>query len=512
MMRFGLLAKLLVLLALLVPQAAQAAWLRADTHNFVIYSSGSRADLERFARDAEQFDAMLRLRFHVPAQERPVRLTIFMLGSSDDVGRLHGERGFLRGFYQPSRYGSYAVVGRDRAESAADLSGREVLFHEYAHHFMFRNSAFAYPAWYVEGFAEYVATATFEGSRGWTIGKPAHHRAHGLFSGASLSAERLLFDPPGSDDRERREVFYGRSWLLVHMASNVPERGAQLSRFLADIGRGVPHREAAAAFGDLAALDTALDRYMQGGLRFSRYDQPLAASAAITITPVDDLSGRLVMLGLQRRVARSPAETRDAIMRLAIANPARADVWYELALAEIAVGQRAGSEADRTAARRAAEAAVDRLLAAAPDHVLGNVLKGSLSTLRLRDEGDFTPGKWRAARGHIVRANTLDSEEPLALIAWYESFTRQGREPTPTARDGLAKAFAMIPEARDLRAQYAFDLARQGNYDGAIRVMEVLAFDPHSGAQGRAWLDRITAMRDRAAAGGTEALVEIEGD
>ncbi|PKB25061.1 hypothetical protein B0I00_0242 [Novosphingobium kunmingense] len=45
-----------------------------------------------------------------------------------------------------------------------------------------------------------------------------------------------------------------------------------------------------------------------------------------------------------------------------------------------------------------------------------------------------------------------------------------------------------------------FDLARLGQYDAAIRLVEVLANDPHRGESGKAMLMQIKTMRDAAGA------------
>ena len=72
----------------------------------------------------------------------------------------------------------------------------------------------------------------------------------------------------------------------------------------------------------------------------------------------------------------------------------------------------------------------------------------------------------------------------------------QGVSPPKIASDGLALAFSLAPEAADLRMNYAFDLARQEQYDSAIKLVEILAYDPHGGEHGAALLTQLKAMRD----------------
>lgn len=67
-------------LALLAPAVAMAnsqAWRRADTLNFIIYSTGSEKQLRDFAEEVERFDALLHRFMDVEAQPTPYRLTIY---------------------------------------------------------------------------------------------------------------------------------------------------------------------------------------------------------------------------------------------------------------------------------------------------------------------------------------------------------------------------------------------------------------------------------------------------
>ena len=59
--------KVLALLLLLVPAAAQAEWYEARSSHFIVYSDGSRADAQAFAEKLERFDYVLRTLHRVDA-------------------------------------------------------------------------------------------------------------------------------------------------------------------------------------------------------------------------------------------------------------------------------------------------------------------------------------------------------------------------------------------------------------------------------------------------------------
>ncbi len=148
---------------------ASAEWWEAKTDHFAIYSQDSESSTRDFATQLERYDNALRslqsTKFE-PVTADWQRVTIYRLGDIDEIGRLAHSPG-VAGFYKPelapieftpvrdSKSILGSIVHRD---SRTDLDPRSVLFHEYAHHFMFQYSPAGYPSWYVEAFAETLAT------------------------------------------------------------------------------------------------------------------------------------------------------------------------------------------------------------------------------------------------------------------------------------------------------------------------------------------------------------------
>lgn len=479
------------------PAAAAEKWLKAETRHFAIYSGGSRAQTEQFARRVEQFDALMRLLTRTPADDGARRLPIYLLATGENVAELAADKSKgIAGFYRPSRYGSFAVANRERADGKFDVSADAVLFHEYAHHFMFRNFAYAYPAWYIEGFAEFVSTAEFYDDGGWSVGKAPLFRAYGLVAGRDLPIERVLFGTTAGMPLDLADIFYGRSWLLVHMLRNDKAREGQLQAYIQALGNGIPEREAAKAFGDLAVLDKALDRYIGTKLTYNRAKGPLAYAPEIATTELDPIDSRLVALSLRRKVGHDLARTRDELRALAEAAPQRAPAWLELGLAEESLAAEATAPEAEKASRAAAEAAVDQALVADPALGRAHLLKARLMIERLDGANQRSPVAWKPVRQHISAANRADTEDPAPLFTWYESIVRQGYEPDQLARDGLAKAFLLAPEAVDLRVEYAFDLARQQRFDEALKLVEFVVRDPHNAERGNEVVAQLRKMRD----------------
>ena len=93
------------------------------------------------------------------------------------------------------------------------------------------------------------------------LGLPAQHRAYELFEARDVSIERLLDSKLYAAQKSKNyDNFYGRSWLLFHYLFTDDARRNQIVDYLNRLNRGEAELPAAtAAFGDLKALDKALD-------------------------------------------------------------------------------------------------------------------------------------------------------------------------------------------------------------------------------------------------------------
>ena len=489
---------MLVAAMVLVSHPADARWIRADTDNFIIYSEGSERSLRSFAENLQRFDSTLRFRFGVSGGLEANRLEIYLVPRADDAGRLaSGKSGSsIAGFYHATSNGSFAVSNRENDEGLGTPASQQVLFHEYGHHFMKRHIPAAFPAWFVEGFAEYYSTVDFTKDGRASLGKPVHRRADGLTNMPELPAETLLLGQP-SDMRGsgQMDVYYGRAWLLTHMLYNVPSRKGQLLAYMEAINRGESAGKAARdVFGDLAQLDKELNRYLDRRIGFVTLFEPSEVSGTITITVLPPAEDAVVPLRLERLSADDdPARmvvVRDALRRLTSAQPGDAAAWYELAEAEWGMGD---DQRDLAGVR----SAVDKALALAPDHVRANVLLGRLLAKELDQIGEYSPEAWRGVRAPIVRANRANPDDPIPLYAFYQSYLSQGVRPPEVAVQGLARAFLLQPENTTIRIGHVFALANQGKYAAAENLAKTVAFDPHDQGDGKALLERLAKMREQ---------------
>ncbi|GAA4041640.1 tetratricopeptide repeat protein [Parerythrobacter jejuensis] len=490
--------------------ASAETWLRADTDNFILYSTGGEENLREWALKFERFDTLMRKRYRIPMDPSPNRLTIYLLDDSQAVMQsLAGRnRGGVAGYYSSQLDGSYAVTQRTIARKG-DLSGQEVMFHEYGHHFMFRYFPFAYPGWYREGFAEYYATAEFDEEGNWTYGKPPLYRGATLTgTRRQISAKKMLTTAQKDlTDFESYQV-YTRGWLLVHMMHSDPAKNRQLNDFLLRVGRGEDRKSAAeAAFGDLNQVERDMKRYMGKSPTYIRGRQPITYEGRLDIVTLDDIDSKFEALRLANRRNAKREQTRDALEKLAEQAPERVYILNELADAQHMIAHSEAWKAAKKAAGRKVKdedieagaadmgwalATIEKALAIDPDNGRANALKAEFLMDMARDEEKDE--YWPTARQHAIKANRANPDDPFPLWLYYKSFVEAGDTVDPGARAALVRAFELAPESDDLRVDYALDLALQGDFGLAQEVVEFLVASPHSEKRGKLAIKQIEAL------------------
>ncbi len=191
---------------------AQASWFKAETERFIVYGEGREAQVRSYADRLTKFDAALRV-FHpsVGDQKSYTKTQVVLLGSQADLRRVRPDlTRQVAGVYLARGTGVFALAVTDTS-----LGRDDTLFHEYAHHFMLENFPTAYPAWFIEGFAEYFGTADVK-SDGVHIGGYNPGRAYTIFNQSWLPWSEIFSKRPFQLPAGQRYNYYAQSWLLTH--------------------------------------------------------------------------------------------------------------------------------------------------------------------------------------------------------------------------------------------------------------------------------------------------------
>lgn len=458
-------------LGLGLASTAQAAWFQARTKHFIVYSDGRQAQLQDMAGKLEKFDALLRKATGTTeAHESGNPMRVYLLPDDGQVKALaHNPN--IGGFYRPSKRFGYAVLSREAKNGPFAVGAQVILFHEYAHHFMLENFPAGYPAWYVEGFAEFYSVIEFPKDGSIQFGRVPQHRAPALLTMSIFPlADLFARDTEGLSLRQG-DRYYGTAWLVTHFFQYNERRGAEFRRYLGDLTQGKADKQVGDYFeGGLPALEKELRAYMRGRLFSSSYTPQTAIVGTTSLSPVDEAQGALVEDEL-RLMGRMNAEEEQAVLasvrRKAARFPASAYAATVLAEAELAADS-----------KDAAMTAADRAIALDPGRARAHSVRAEVLLERAHDSDK--PQDWKTALGAIVKANRADTEDPVPLAQFYRYHLMKGGQMPEVGYDGLYKAFTLMPQSPDYRFALAGALAHRRDYATASQLLDPLAYSPHA--------------------------------
>ena len=455
-----------------------AAWQQASSRHFVVYSDDEPDKVTEFATRLERFDKAMRVMrgMEDPAFSPSQRVRVFAVKDVAALQKLLG-RSDAAGIYMPRLSGPIAFVPRKTNDTGKlALTPQAVLLHEYAHHFMFSSwGDQPFPAWFVEGFAEFNATMVFEPER-LLIGAPPLYRAYGLIDDSLVPMRDLLTMSPGDKrlDPNQRQVFYGRAWLLTHYMLLNNERRPQLAAYLKALEKGGDPKAAAALLGDPRKLDRELNNYARKtlpilGMNIDKL--PIGPVTTRALTPGEEAIMPVVLRSTRGVNPKTAPAVAVAARKVAVDFPDDPAVQVALAEAEYDAG-----------AYAAADAAAMRALAAKPGLREALIYRGMAQSALAEKEHVTDPARWKAVRQWFITANHQDAEDPWPLVAHYQALRTAGGPMSPNAEKGLDYAFSLAPFDSGLAMQVAAMHLRKKEYEAAGPALRRLAYDPHGGA------------------------------
>lgn len=472
-----------ILLLLLLPAPSAAAWRVAESAHFRVYADMSEADLRKRVELLEDYRDLLGRFTTAKVDDNAPKLDVYIvdtMSSAVPFGKLGPD---VAGFYSASDHGiaAYATKGE---------FGQKVLLHEYAHHHMFAATGQSYPAWYVEGFAEYFMTASFQPKQ----------VEFGLFDGGrayALSQPWLNWDRVIGREQTRLRseavlMFYAQSWLLTHYMFRAPGMTDRLNDYLRAVAAGV---DPLTAFKDKVTPDTRtlnprLRAYMHK-MTFSRLTRPPQVPAQVSVRALPASASDVIMLyaWLDNRGDAAP-DGKAALARVqaAVARyPGDPLATRTLAMAERHWGDKAR-----------ASSLLDGLLAAAPDDA--ELLRLKAETLLAIDEqanrGD--------ARRLLVRAAKAAPSDWRALHIYVHTHDIERGPVNDTLFDVVQRMWELAPQAYGIVIDFATVLVRKGRLADAAKVLEPVAFAPH----GSGYSSLARSLRETALAGDAAAFVK----
>lgn len=464
----GLKRAILFGIAILVASAASPAhaeWRRAESPNFVVYSQGSEHNLRRYIRNLEIYDFLLRQRMGLPSATAGRKLPIYLVNGRSGLLQINPRTG-------QNVAGTYFPVGEDIFAAAFNDREQDYLFHEYFHHFSYQLASTAgYPAWLLEGLAEYFMTAEISETT-VKIGGYNEGRVYGLFDATWLPLEDLLTKRVGEVRRTHQGSYYPVAWLMTHWFMSDDARRAQLAAYIQYMQQGedsVAAMERATGL-TMDQLRQQLRGYRRLTIEHYRADYP---ETPITVTQLPRSADDLLLIGQRLKVGVTEdkrAETAEMVRRLAARHPDDPFALLQLGHAELHFGD-----------PDAGEAVLTRLLEREPENIEALQLMATGLMRLARETPEETVPLMRRARGYLARAYAADPAQYYTLQLLAES--RQVEDSYPTENDLLTwdQAFQFAPQLAAIRLGYANALMQAEEFDEAVILLRPLANAAHGG-------------------------------
>ncbi|MEM7568688.1 MAG: hypothetical protein AAF337_02725 [Pseudomonadota bacterium] len=471
----------------------------AETDNFRIYSGGSVKQLKKLAQNLEDFDMLLRVITGLQAEPPPDKFSIYLVRRQADLVRYTTGSKSIAGYYAARPTGSAAFSLRSRKTSGDTskiwaLTSQQVLFHEYAHHFMLRYFPYAYPAWYVEGFAEYVSTAQFK-DKETVLGDFSIGRAYPLLHEEWLPMETLLSPLRPQLSRDETYMFYSQSWLLTHYLLRNTDRMAALTDYLARYSTAETLAEDfKASFGMTPKqLKRKLVRYLKGRgekmtlTTMSFGDKRKAADITLTKLPPSAEDVLIVAKKLEMGIdAQFHAAALDDVEEIKDEHADDLLAQRTWALAHISFGD-----------RPAGKALLAQLATIYPKDVKTRfylAMAHYLEAFANFDDGIVDYAKLKTAKTHFAKAYQLDKSFYPTLYYYFRSAVLPYTENDKRALEEAAYLAPQVDEIRFAQADLWAERSDAEFLAAAMRIFKSLASNPHGGELAHAAAQRYAAM------------------
>lgn len=451
---------LCLIFALSLTTIAHAQWRVAESEHFIVYAEQSERELRNTVSRLERLHSLMESQFGTNPDAEYRKLPVYSVGSERELKTLHpGIGSNVGGYYSASATDIYAAYRRGL--------GEQVLYHEYAHHFMYNASGSRYPSWFTEGFAEFFGASDVDTPNKVKVGYNQPHRMAWLNNARWLPIIDVLTAHNRQNQGEDRAKFYAQSWILTHYLLSDQQRRAGLDGYLNAVRTGTSEVEALQTHLGVTPdqLTDALKAYLRGRMPYAELSVP-DSDTQIHITTLPASADDILLHSVSLQYNKSPMEVAELLPRVR----AMAARYSDDRLALVTLGRAELRWGDKAAA----EQALQRVLEQNPEDAEALRLLADLNIERAEPlEGDAKVVQIRQAQTYLRRALEVDPTDYRIYVTLAR--LRSGSPSYPTDNDiaTLAMALAYAPQAYPVRAQLADALRRANRPEEAARILAV---------------------------------------
>ncbi len=494
-------------------QKNASPWFRAESPHFVVFSDTRHEDVFHLLKNLEKLDHVLRLytRDYSLGRAPGQKLTLYyhdgVAGFNEAALNPPGE---AVGLYSSCVSGvlGYGVnlqrpasLGNEQlATGPLDVS-LSYIFEAYTRHFLYRHTHIRTPAWYIEGLAQYFASARFSNGQ-MVLGRPPAAIAqyfrlidqntprpleYGDVFGAAPAAARSYVS-----QAEEQLAYLAKSWNLMHYMLSTSDNRARLDRYLELAEGEAPAAALEEALGLKAAdIGTTLWRYRKKGIPLPQIDIPSLPAARIETSALPGAATNFILADAALKSCPGKKEG-EALLKM-VSQQAAGEAGNNfarltLSRAQIDWGDPADALPFLTEAARRDPASFDA------HYLLG------LANLRLhlrREE----PTRLAAASEHLARAKALNPASAEAAFAFHQAGLAGNARPGEAVLESAVTAWKNAREASQLARSAALAYAYTGRPAEAGTTLALLASnarDPAMASWAKTWQTRLAAGVTRA--------------
>jgi tetratricopeptide (TPR) repeat protein len=468
-------------------QRNASEWFRADSQHFVVYSNTSNGDVAELLNQLERLDYMLRIYTQpfLKSTGAEPRLTFYYHDGAVALNALGvGQPANAIGLYNSCSAGVQGF-GVQMAPSDESLT---YLYEAYTRHFLYRYTDIRAPISFIDGMAQYFASARFTDTQ-MTVGKtPLNVGRYWYFLDQgrrySLDYKDVLEqnDTRGVNYASTPGIkleFAARSWLLTHYMLSTDDTRKRMERYLAAVYRDVPITQAfEQAFGiKVADLGTTLWRYQRQAIKVMTINVPDMPQARMEFKSLPQSSGEFV---LAEAALKSCPERKEgeALLRRVAAEAARypANDYAQRVLSRAQVDW--GNPQDALPYLDAASSQTDA------------------EVLYLRGQAHLRLSQLDAARSNLNRALELDPNSAETAHALFQTGLQSSAEPDEATLLAAIAAWNSAHEVNTFARQAALAYAYVGNTARARNALKLMAHnirEPELSAWAKTWLAKVAA-------------------
>lgn len=483
-------------------QRHASAWFRVESQHFVVYSDTSNDDVALLLNQLEKLHYILRIytKPFLKSSGNEARLTFYYRDSADDLNGLADQQpANAIGLYSSCTAGVQGFgVQLDRLDrlnkqnlaKARPDESLNYLFEAYTRHFIYRYTDIRAPISFIDGMAQYFASARFTDNQ-MLIGR-APLNINRYLSFLDQGRRYSLDYKDVLEQNDSRSVNYAatagiklefaaRSWLLTHYMLSSEENRSKLTAYLAAIYRDTPIPQAfETAYGvKIDELSILLWRYRNTSVKVMQVDVPELPAAVMEFKRLPQSSGEFVLAESALKSCPSRPSGEALLRRTAKAAaqyPSNDYAQRVLTRAQVDWGNPQDALAYLNAATTKPGASAEVF------YLLGQ------AQLRLT--------QLDAARNSFTHALNTDPTSAEAAYGLYQVGLQSGAAPDETTLAAAIAAFDNAREVNTLARSAALAYAYAGNNArarNALRLMSHNIREPELSAWAKTWLGKLAA-------------------